>query len=602
MTRDTEAARILRRGVEEFNAWRLENGIGTLNLRSMDLSNLDLRGVNLSSANLYGANLRYSQLMDANLRSANLRRAKLRKVDFTGADLCNVNLMGAVFRRIVLRDAVLVGANLEASNFNHVDLGGIDFSSANLTRARLERKDLRETCFENAKLTNATLTGSNLRNANLRYADLRGGSYDDVDFRGADMRDVDLRNASLRRANLSIPTRTRGNLRWRKSLRIRRARAISEIDKHEYPVDDAVKIYGAKLQAANLQDADLRGVDFSGKDLRSADFHGAKLHKAYLRGSNLEGATLKGATLEDADLDSARLTQVTLRKSSLRGANLNGVLIDQYTIRSAYKFGSLFPSVSGGQVGVNGVWAEESDTAALVRIDPPGNSMLGEDPGAILESLRRARRLHGASLSLAVLGMCVEIYGTGSVNTDQIVELKMLDGIKFEVGDFFFLASVISMSLLSLVKSFLSDALEGARFLNVRNDAMKIARFPWAMSRYTGLSIHKKALSVFTRAILAFHPLGYLVFWEWDHFGLHEYWYHIAPLHEWLLMILLMSFSAWIFIISQQFQRPILFDPIAEKNRKTDTEKLTDAVERQTDVLESLVARLDPGTGDASEP
>ena len=41
------------------------------------------------------------------------------------------------------------------------------------------------------------------------------------------------------------------------------------------------------------------------------------------------------------------------------------------------------------------------------------------------------------------------------------------------------------------------------------------------------------------------------------------------------------GFSAWIFWISQQFQKPILFDRETEKQQKDDLTKLVEAVEDQ---------------------
>src|SRR5262249_39671011 len=47
-------------------------------------------------------------------------------------------------------------------------------------------------------------------------------------------------------------------------------------------------------------------------------------------------------------------------------------------------------------------------------------------------------------------------------------------------------AMPFSVGFLTLVASFMSDALRGARYLQSRDDAMKVGQFPWALSRFSG--------------------------------------------------------------------------------------------------------------------
>src|SRR5262249_16672411 len=67
--------------------------------------------------------------------------------------------------------------------------------------------------------------------------------------------------------------------------------------------------------------------------------------------------------------------------------------------------------------------------------------------------------------------------------------------------------SSLSIGFLSLVASFMSDALQGARRLQSRDDAMKVGQFPWALSRFSGRSWPHKLLSYLNRFVMAFHPL-----------------------------------------------------------------------------------------------
>ena len=81
--------KILRQGVEAWNAWR-EKEHSVLP---------DLRGANLGGAYLIGAELR-----DANLRGAKLG----------GADLSVAKLIRAKLGRATLNEAILFGANLSS--------------------------------------------------------------------------------------------------------------------------------------------------------------------------------------------------------------------------------------------------------------------------------------------------------------------------------------------------------------------------------------------------------------------------------------------------------------------------------------------------------
>jgi len=56
-----------------------------------------------------------------------------------------------------------------------------------------------------------------------------------------------------------------------------------------------------------------------------------------------------------------------------------------------------------------------------------------------------------------------------------------------------------------------------------------------------------------------------------------------------ILSVLILSLSAWTFLISQRFQKPILFDRKTEEERKDSIEKLTMAVEKQTEKLDNII-------------
>jgi hypothetical protein len=74
---DEEHVKILRQGVQVWNAWRNANpalrpDLVEANLRDADLNHANLRGANLGGADLSKADLRESDLHSANLFSAGI--------------------------------------------------------------------------------------------------------------------------------------------------------------------------------------------------------------------------------------------------------------------------------------------------------------------------------------------------------------------------------------------------------------------------------------------------------------------------------------------------------------------------------------------------
>jgi Pentapeptide repeats (8 copies) len=132
-----EHVKILKKGMDAWNAWRNENlnilpDLAGVNLRGADLSGMDLYHSNLSQANLSGANLIRANLWLAKLRGADLSGAYL-----DGANLSSADLIGANLGKAILRDADLSGAHLRGAN-----LRGANLNSANLVETRLTDADL----------------------------------------------------------------------------------------------------------------------------------------------------------------------------------------------------------------------------------------------------------------------------------------------------------------------------------------------------------------------------------------------------------------------------------------------------------------------------
>lgn len=191
---DNEQLVMLKRNVEEWNNWRINDITITVDLQGANLKNANLQGANLEKANLHGANLmsadlqgaklHHAKLTEANMTRTNLELAGLIGADLTGLDLHSVKLKGANLRYAKLRGARLptfplegVGfedADLREANLNGVKLKGLNLHNANLMGANLMYANLEETNLNDANLEKAILVNSNLKGASLRRANLEG--------------------------------------------------------------------------------------------------------------------------------------------------------------------------------------------------------------------------------------------------------------------------------------------------------------------------------------------------------------------------------------------------------------------------------------------
>ena len=325
----------------------------------------------------------------------------------------------------------------------------------------------------------------------------------------------------------------------------------------------------------DLHEAALATVDLRGADLSAVDLGGANLAKARLVGANLAEADLRGADLRGADLSRSNLTGVNFSKST----------IDISTI---------YRDIKGCDIGVNGLYSPLTDSAALFRIDPPGNSMQGANADAVIESLRHARKLHTFSLLLAGIAMLFIVI------KPKTITLPYLSGsFKFDDISYAFLAMILSTFLLSQVSSFIDSALQGAHYLNDRRAAMLVGHFPWLLSKYESEGANRRQSKIM-RFFLVFHPVIYLYFFlKWDLLfsgdwaGITQHYQEMPVIFaEYLLpvfYVLLIKLCIHIFRLSEGFQKPILFDTETERGRHTEMERLAEAVEKQASRTAELV-------------
>ncbi|MCE1273124.1 MAG: pentapeptide repeat-containing protein [Chlorobiales bacterium] len=319
-----------------------------------------------------------------------------------------------------------------------------------------------------------------------------------------------------------------------------------------------------------LREAALDGLDLREINLSDADLNGAGLHKAKLSGADLSGADLRGANLS--------------------GAMLDGVDFSRSTIDTRTRY----EGVLGCDVGVNGLYSAATDSAALMRIDPPGNSMQGANAEAVIESLKQARKMHNFSLLLSGFALLFIVI------KPKTITLPYLAGsFKFDDLSYTFLATILSTMLLSQVSSFIDSALDGARYLNDRRAAMLVGHFPWLLTKYESDPGNRRQSKVM-RFFLVYHPLVYIYFFvKWDallsgDWAAVQAHYQELPvvLGEYLLPVFyvaLIVICRHIFRMSEGFQKPILFDSETERHRRSEMQRLAEAVEKQAQRTTELV-------------
>jgi len=115
-----EHQNIIRKGVDEWNVWRIRDyetlpDLSHANLENKKLCKADFHITNFYKANLFntdlsGAFLHRGNFTKADLRKANLRRAYLGYTDFTGASLSDANLSQARLEECVFINTNLSGA------------------------------------------------------------------------------------------------------------------------------------------------------------------------------------------------------------------------------------------------------------------------------------------------------------------------------------------------------------------------------------------------------------------------------------------------------------------------------------------------------------
>ena len=156
-----EHVAILKRGVEEWNAWREEKSTVRPDLSGADLRHRHLEFASFSNANLEQASLTGARLQSANFHSAQLNGAKLDKAKLgltklVKAKLVGTDLRGADLRGARLEKATLLRADLREANLYDADLREVNLSEADMRGTILKQAQLTFTVWDKARLNSRT--------------------------------------------------------------------------------------------------------------------------------------------------------------------------------------------------------------------------------------------------------------------------------------------------------------------------------------------------------------------------------------------------------------------------------------------------------------
>ncbi|MFC1843397.1 toll/interleukin-1 receptor domain-containing protein [Thermodesulfobacteriota bacterium] len=174
---------IIKRGVDYWNTWRINNSHILPSLSEAGLHMAYLNKANLSRADLSDAGLRLAELIQANLQDADLNWANLSEANLRGANIREANLQGANMTGSNLRGTKLNLANLSRANISRADISCSELNRANLFGADLSGADLSNSVLKGANLIGANLTGADLDGADLTNAVIGGTIFGNVDLR-----------------------------------------------------------------------------------------------------------------------------------------------------------------------------------------------------------------------------------------------------------------------------------------------------------------------------------------------------------------------------------------------------------------------------------
>lgn len=173
---------IIKKGIEYWNNWRLNNPHVLPSLSEAGLHMAYLNKANLSRADLTDSGLRLAEMIEANLKGADLYWANMSEANLRGANLRDTNLQGANLTGSNLRTAVMNSTNLSQANLSRADISSAEIDRANMYGADLRGADLGKSTLKGTNLMGANLTGVNLAGADLTDAVVGATLFGNVDL------------------------------------------------------------------------------------------------------------------------------------------------------------------------------------------------------------------------------------------------------------------------------------------------------------------------------------------------------------------------------------------------------------------------------------
>ncbi len=169
---DEELVARLKRGVDEWNAWRikgLHHPSQMLDLMRADLADRRLVGANLRDAHLAGADLSDTNLTNADLSGANLSGANLAAASLVATNFTGAKLVGVIFTAASFMETDLTDAKVAFTVFANVNLSG----AKGLERLRHEGPStigIDTLVRSNGTLPDAFLRGAGVPDSLIAYA------------------------------------------------------------------------------------------------------------------------------------------------------------------------------------------------------------------------------------------------------------------------------------------------------------------------------------------------------------------------------------------------------------------------------------------------
>jgi hypothetical protein len=255
--------------------------------------------------------------------------------------------------------------------------------------------------------------------------------------------------------------------------------------------------------------------------------------------------------------------------------------------------------------GLNGIniTSPELDVASIVTTIPKSNSMKGPSIDAVLDNMKKARHLFGYSFALVAIVLYAIISGFNTFRLPFFSDVGALT-----VQDFGWVALVSIGVIYCFVIQFLNEALDGAVYLRTQQDAVRFGSFPWSLTKYA----HREEKSLnklknwfkqkfrtkfddVLRWFFIFHPLVALGLFFFKPFNFQDRapWWFLAG------AVAVITVCLWLLRVTNKFQRPLLFDPETERNRKTPDERMAEALASVEKKLDDLINRL---PGGANQP